>query len=141
MSHTEPPFHLEGLDHVTLLVDSMPRAIAFYRDVLGCAVEEELPQYAMAELRAGEALIALVDASVPEGAWARPPVAGGRNMDHVCIAIGAHDEQALRAHLADHGIEIVEEGVHSGARGESLSLYVRDPAGNTIELKGPPARP
>jgi catechol-2,3-dioxygenase len=38
-------------------------------------------------------------------------------------------------------IESREEGVHRGARGDSLSIYVRDPSGNTIELKGPPPSP
>ena len=43
----------------------------------------------------------------------------------------------MRAHLAAHGIAIVEEGIRYGARGEGMSFYVKDPAGNTIELKGP----
>jgi glyoxylase I family protein len=50
----------------------------------------------------------------------------------------AHDEAALRRHLARHRVEIIEAGVHGGSRGESLSLYARDPSGNVIELKGPP---
>jgi glyoxylase I family protein len=132
-----PPFTLEGIDHVLLVVQGMSPALAFYRTVLGCTLEEEYPQWGMAQLRAGAALINLVDATVPQGAWAASPVAG-RNMDHLCIALGSHDEKALRRHLAAHRIEIVEESVHAGARGESLSLYVRDPSGNVLELKGPP---
>ncbi|MES1196026.1 MAG: VOC family protein, partial [Steroidobacter sp.] len=61
------------------------------------------------------------------------------NMDHVCIAIDSCDEQQLRNHLARHCVSIIEEGMHSGARGKSLSIYVRDPSNNVIELKGPPA--
>jgi catechol 2,3-dioxygenase-like lactoylglutathione lyase family enzyme len=132
-----PPFALEGLDHVVLLVDDMAAASAFYRDVVGCTVDRSLPQYGMLQLRAGAALIDLVDIGSEAGAWARPQVAGGRNMDHVCIATGAWDEAAMRAHLAAHGVEIVEEGIRYGARGDGLSFYVRDPSGNTVELKGP----
>jgi glyoxylase I family protein len=73
------------------------------------------------------------------GSWAVPSVAGGRNLDHLCLALGMHDEAKLRRHLARHRIAIIEEGIHGGSRGESLSLYVRDPSGNVIELKGPPA--
>jgi glyoxylase I family protein len=135
---SHPPFTLEGIDHLLLLVNGMSKAEAFYRDVLGCRVEDRLPQFGMLQLRAGCALIDLVDIDAPEGQWARPPVTGGRNLDHVCIAIAAYDEKRLRQHLAAHGAAIVEEGVHGGARGESLSLYIRDPSGNTIELKGPP---
>ena len=134
---TPPPFVLEGLDHVVLLVEDMETAKQFYRNVIGCTVENDLPQYGMAQLRAGAALIDLVDIASAEGAWARPPVPGGRNMDHVCIATGPWSHEAMRAHLAAHEVEIVEEGIRGGARGEGYSFYVRDPSGNVIELKGP----
>ena len=137
MAGRSPPFALEGLDHVVLLVDDMAEAERFYREVIGCTVEQALPRYGMLQLRAGAALIDLVDIGAEPGAWARPPVAGGRNMDHVCIATGTWNEAAMRAHLAARGIEIVEEGIRSGARGDGLSFYVRDPSGNLIELKGP----
>ena len=134
-----PPFDLEGIDHVVLLVDDMAAARAFYCGVIGCTVDRELPEYGMLQLRAGAALIDLVDTSGEEGAWARPDVAGGRNLDHVCLATGGWDEGAMRAHLAAHEVAIVEEGIRYGARGDGLSFYVRDPFGNTLELKGPPA--
>jgi len=130
-----PPFALEGIDHVVLLVDGIEAARAFYCGVLGCSEEAVLPQYGMLQLRAGAALIDLVDISADEGAWARPPSPNGRNMDHVCLAAGAWDEAAMRDHLAAHGIEIVEEGIRYGATGDGLSFYVKDPSGNTIELK------
>ena len=133
------PFALEGLDHVVLLVNDMVEAERFYREVIGCRVEKALPQYGMLQLRAGTALIDLVDIGSEGGAWGRPPVAGGRNMDHVCIATGPWDETAMRDHLAAHGVEIVEEGIRGGARGDGLSFYVMDPSGNQLELKGPPA--
>jgi len=136
-----PPFALEGIDHVLLLVSGMREALRFYCDVLGCHIEGELPEFGMVQLRAGVALIDLVDVGVTAGQWARPTITGGRNVDHVCIAIAACDEQQLRRHLASHAVEIVEEGLHKGARGDSLSIYFRDPSGNTIELKGPPPAP
>jgi glyoxylase I family protein len=132
------PFELEGIDHLLLLVTGMSAALAFYCEVLGCRVETKLPEYGMVQLRAGAALIDLVDIDSREGQWARPAVAGGRNLDHVCVALAACDEQQLRDHLAAHDVRIIEEGVHRGARGDSLSIYVHDPSGNTIELKGPP---
>lgn len=139
-TRSRPPFALEGIDHILLLVGGMKPAVRFYTNVLGCKVEGKLPEYGMLQLRAGSALIDLVDISVPQAAWALPPVAGGRNIDHLCLALGSHDEAKLRRHLARHRIEIIEEGIHGGSRGESLSLYVRDPSGNVIELKGPPPR-
>jgi glyoxylase I family protein len=133
-----PPFALAGIDHVLLLVNGLAEARRFYCDILGCTVEDELPQFGMLQLRAGNSLIDLVDTGSAQGAWALPQVAGGRNLDHLCLALHAHAEAALRAHLALHGIPIIEEGRHRGAHGDSLSLYVKDPSGNIIELKGPP---
>lgn len=134
---TQPPFKLEGLDHVVLLVRGMAEAQAFYEQVLGCTVDRALPEYGMLQLRAGASLIDLVDIGSNEGEWARPEVRGGRNMDHVCIATGPCEEQAMRAHLARHGIGIVEEGIRYGAKGDGMSFYICDPSGNQIELKGP----
>jgi glyoxylase I family protein len=134
---THPPFQLEGLDHVVLLVRDMAETRTFYEQVLGCTVDRALPQYGMLQLRAGASLIDLVDIGSPEGEWARPEVEGGRNLDHVCIATGPVDEQAMRAHLARHGINIVEEGIRYGAQGDGMSFYICDPSGNQIELKSP----
>ena len=137
MSH--PPFALEGIDHVVLLVRDMAEAQKFYEQVLGCAVDRALPEYGMLQLRAGASLIDLVDIGSHEGEWGRPEVEGGRNMDHVCIATGPCDQAAMRAHLARHGVAIVEEGIRYGADGDGMSFYIRDPSGNQIELKGPRA--
>lgn len=134
---TRPPFDLAGLDHVVLLVRDMDKARHFYEEVLGCTVDRELPEYGMLQLRAGASLIDLVDIGSARGEWGRPEVEGGRNMDHVCIATGPCDEQAMRAHLARHGIAIVEEGIRYGAQGDGMSFYIRDPSGNQIELKSP----
>jgi catechol 2,3-dioxygenase-like lactoylglutathione lyase family enzyme len=138
MADVSPPFSPRGIDHVVLLVDDMDRATGFYTDVIGCSVENDLPQYGMRQVRVGEHLIDLVDISKAEGEWARPEVAGGRNVDHVAISIGPADPQEVRDHLAEHAVEIEEEGDNIGALGRSLSLYVRDPAGNQIELSFPP---
>ena len=132
-----PPFALLGLDHVVLLVDDMDAARSFYTDVIGCSVDRALPEYGMLQLRAGASLIDLVDLASSNGAWGKPQIAGGRNMDHVALATGPWDPDELRAHLAAHNVEIVEEGRRYGAKGEGYSVYVRDPAGNTVELKGP----
>lgn len=133
------PLALAGIDHVVLLIDDMQRATDFYTNVLGCTVENELPKSGMRQLRAGDALIDLVDIGSPEGAWARPEVAGGRNVDHVALALRPADPEAVRQHLADHNAAIVEEGDRVGALGNSLSFYVEDPSGNKIELSFPPA--
>jgi len=135
---TKPPFSLVGLDHVVLLVTDLERAMAFYREVLGCQPGFSYPQLGMEQVWCGNSLIVLQDYTRPEGDWAQPPVEGGRNMDHVCIALSPFDHDAMRAHLKAHNVEIVEEAFHGGARGMGNSFYVLDPFGNKLELKGPP---
>ena len=133
----KPPFKLEGLDHVVILVRDMDEAQRFYEEVIGCTVDRALPEYGMLQLRAGASLIDLVDIGSTEGEWARPETEGGRNMDHVCIGTGPCREGDMRAHLARHHISIVEEGIRYGANGDGMSFYICDPSGNQIELKGP----
>ena len=59
------PFTLVGLDHVVFLVDDMPRAMAFYRDVLGCVPGYTYPALGMEQVWAGSALIVLWDIPIP----------------------------------------------------------------------------
>ncbi len=130
-----PPFTLKGIEHVLLLVRGMDETLGFYEEVLGARLETRLAEYGMAELRVGNSHIDVVDIAAPEGAWAQPPVAGGRNLDHFALRLNACDEGALRRHLVKRGIEVIEERVNEG--GKTLSLYVRDPSGNTVELMCP----
>lgn len=134
------PFKLKGLDHVVLRVRDMEKALDFYCTVLGCTVERSLPAYGMTQLRAGSALIDLVDRKGPWGRAAgwKTPGEKAFNVDHICLALDRFDARALRTHLARHDIAIVEEGNRYGAGGTGPSFYVRDPDGNQIELKGPP---
>jgi catechol 2,3-dioxygenase-like lactoylglutathione lyase family enzyme len=128
-----PPFAIAGINHLLLLVNGMERSLAFYES-LGCIVESRIPKYGMVELRAGASCLDLVDIDSREGAWANPKIAGGRNVDHVAIGIHSGNEAALRKYLASNGVAVVEERVEETADGSALSLYVRDPSGNTIEL-------
>ena len=131
---TVKPLEILGIDHVLLLVTDLEKTLPFYERVAGCSVETRLPQYGMIELRAGSSHLDLVDISAPQGAWARPEILGGRNVDHVALAVASHDAAQLRAHLAAHGAEVGEERVEDGR----TSFYVRDPSGNTIELRSAP---
>jgi catechol 2,3-dioxygenase-like lactoylglutathione lyase family enzyme len=125
------PFTLEHIDHVLILVSGIDRALAFYEAVLGAEVETCMPAHAMIELRAGFSRIALVDIEDRRGSWAKPRIAGGRNVDHVAFRLtsGPAVEQ-VRAYLAQRSIGIIEEREES----DGYSLYVKDPDDNTIEL-------
>lgn len=122
---------IKGLDHVVLRVADTRRAIQFYCDVLGCNVERRVESIGLVQLRAGASIIDLVPATAPPGS------ADG-NMEHFCLRIEDFDEAALRAHLQSHGIAVGEVSQLYGADGIGPSLYIEDPDGNTVELKGPP---
>jgi glyoxylase I family protein len=127
----QPPFVIDCIDHVLVIVGGMDGALRFYEGVLGCGVESRLPQYGMVELRAGTSHIDLVDANVAEGSWAKPAVAGDRNVHHVALRLGHVSEKALRDYLSAQGVSILEERVEDD---DNVSFYVADPSGNTIEL-------
>jgi catechol 2,3-dioxygenase-like lactoylglutathione lyase family enzyme len=136
-----PPFNMVGIDHVVFIVDDLAKAMSFYCDVLGCQAGYSYPQLGMEQVWAGAALIVLWDITMPGAESAIPPVRGGRNVDHVCIALTPFDEEELRAHLAANGVAIEREAFHGGARGVGNSFYIRDPFGNKLELKGPAVYP
>ncbi len=133
------PFRPKGLDHVVLRVVDLAQMSAFYRDVLGCPVEREERVIGLVQLRAGRSLIDLVDAAGEIGRMGGDaPAPDGRNMDHLCLRIEPFEEGAIRAHLGRHGVSAGELKRRYGAEGYGPSLYIEDPEGNTVELKGPP---
>ena len=131
---------IREIDHVVLRVRDLDRALAFYRDVLGCSVQLARPQMGLWQLRARRSMIDLVPVEGKLGAaGGAPPAKDGRNMDHVCLRVDPFDEAAIRAHLAAHGVVAGHTAQRIGAEGAGPSIYVEDPDGNTVELKGPPA--
>src|SRR5215472_7087487 len=129
----DQPFAVLGIDHIVLRVRSLPEALRFYRDVLGCALEREQPELGLTQLRAGRSLVDLVTLEGPLGAG-EPPGAG-RNLEHFCLRIAPFEEPALIAWLASRGVEVGESAMRYGAEGEGLSFYIEDPDGNRVELK------
>ena len=133
------PFRIRQLDHIVLRVADLPSMLRFYIDVLGCTMERTQAELGLYQVRAGGSLIDLVPVDGKLGrAGGAAPAAEGRNLDHFCLRIDPYDETALREHLLAHGITPGKSGSRYGAEGEGPSLYLRDPEGNTIELKGPP---
>lgn len=137
MSH---PIAIQGFDHIVLRVRDKDRMLAFYVGVLGLSVDRDRPELGLTHIRSGSQMIDLITLDGPLGQkGGAGPAATGRNLDHFALQVRPFDEPAIRAHLAAHGLEIIEEGQRYGADGDGLSLYVRDPEGNVVELKGPSA--
>ncbi len=136
----EHPIGIRHLDHIVLRVRDLDAMVRWYGRVLGCPVERRQDEIGLVQLRAGSALVDLVPVDGKLGrAGGAPPGKEGRNVDHFCFRVEPFDEVAIRAHLAECGVEAGPTESRYGAEGEGPSIYLQDPEGNTIELKGPPA--
>ena len=129
--------NVAGLDHLVLRVADLDRAIKFYGEVLGCHVERRLEEPKLVQLRAGASMIDLVPGGGPSRS---EETAAGRNLDHFAVRISTFDFPALADHLRRHGVAVGEVRRRYGAEGYGSSLYITDPDGNVVELKGPPEK-
>jgi len=118
---------IRGIDHVVLRVRDIDRMRKFYCEVLGARHVAYRPEFRMSHLRAGAALIDLVEGEGPTGC----------NMDHLCLRVEPFDQDAIVAHLRKHGVAVGDIKTRFGAEGSGISIYLTDPEGNTVELKGP----
>lgn len=130
---------IKQLDHVVLRVSDLRAMKRFYIDVLGCTMDREREDLGLYQLRAGSALIDLVPVDGPLGVkGGAAPGTEGRNMDHFCLTVEPFDADAIIAHLRAHGADPAPVSSRYGAQGQGPSIYVPDPEGNVVELKGPP---
>jgi catechol 2,3-dioxygenase-like lactoylglutathione lyase family enzyme len=119
--------HVVALDHVVLNVADVERSLAFYCTELGLAPVR------VDEWRRGDAPFpsARVDAHTILDLLAVPRT--GENTDHLCLVVEPTDLDAVKA---SGRFEVVDgPATRFGARGNGTSLYVKDPDGNTVELR------
>lgn len=130
---------ISHLDHLVLRVTNLRAMLDFYTGVLGCPVEKVQEDLGLYQLRAGSALIDLVPVDGPLGLkGGAPPGAEGRNLDHFCLRVEPFDANAITVHPRAHGADPAPVASRYGAEGQGPSIYVADPEGNVVELKGPP---
>ncbi|MFJ8287703.1 VOC family protein [Streptomyces griseoluteus] len=122
-----PALRVKAFDHLVLKVADVERSLGFYTTLLGLRPEN------VDEWRAGKAPFPSVRITpdtiidIVEG----PPA--GSNVDHFCLVVDPLDWAEI---IATGHFTVLEGPVRrSGARGEATSIYVRDPDGNTIELR------
>ena len=127
------------MDHLVLRVTDLRAMMRFYIDVLGCTLEKVQENIGLWQLRAGNALIDLVPVDGPLGKKGGAPAGKeARNLDHFCLQVEPFDGEAIIAHLKQQGCDPGPIESRYGANGQGPSIYVPDPEGNMVELKGPP---
>lgn len=116
-----------ALDHLVLVVGDVERAIDWYGRHAGLAAER------VDEWRRGELpfpSLRIDDSTIIDLIPGLDDPAARGHLDHICLVVeGAHLD-ALAAEL-----EVVDEGIRSGARGDARSIYVRDPDGLLVEFR------
>lgn len=137
---------IEGVLETCLYARDLEAAEHFYADLLGLAVVAREPARHVF-LRCGSAMLLVFD---PDRTSAAPgqvngvpvPPHGTHGPAHVCFRIAESDVSIWRDRLHTAGVAI--EAEITWPRGGS-SIYVRDPAGNSVELAPetiwPPLRP
>ncbi len=131
-------FVVREIDHVVLRVSDMDAMIRFYCEVLGTTVARRRPDLGMVHLCAGTSMIDLVAVDGPLGSkGGAAPGTEARNMDHLCLRVEPFDEATIVAHLKSHSASLGEIRSRFGAEGTGISIYLTDPEGNVVELKGP----
>ncbi|HLM19523.1 MAG TPA: VOC family protein [Acidimicrobiia bacterium] len=119
--------HVTGLDHVVLNVGDVERSLAFYCGELGLAPERA------DEWRRGEVLFPSVRVDAHTIIDLLAVARTGENADHLCLVVEPVDLEVVKA---SGRFEVVDgPATRFGARGNGTSLYVKDPDGNTVELR------
>lgn len=133
MSQSEPTFTLDRLDHLVLTVASIPATVAFYQDVLGMRSEEfetstgEIRQ----ALKFGASKINLHQQGQEFEPKAQHPTPGSADL---CF-LTQTPILDWQKHLAARNVTIEDGPVpRTGAAGPLVSIYIRDPDQNLIEI-------
>jgi catechol 2,3-dioxygenase-like lactoylglutathione lyase family enzyme len=111
--------HIRGTDFVMFLVSDLPRAVGFYRDVLGVRCEIDSAEYQWAEFDCGNVTLSLKGNAAQSG-----EKAGGN------IALAVKDVAKAHRELTGKGVQ-VEGPIDSGC---CIAIKVRDPDGNLVIL-------
>jgi len=126
----------QGIDHIVLRTEQYQDLIDFYCGVLGCKLELSKDNLGLAHLRAGNALIDIVDVNGKLGKLGGgSPDKLGNNVDHFCVQIAPRDEQELQDYLKNCGVQCGEFQDRYGAQGMGRSIYIKDLVGNNVELR------
>lgn len=136
-SQNNSPIKIEAIDHIVIRIVDLGKMLDFYCGVLGCEIERREENIGLIQLRAGSALIDLVPVDGELGAQGgAAPWNGGHNMEHFCLRLVHFDVEAISRYLNNSDVPPGEVKSRYGAQGQGPSIYIKDPEGNVVELKG-----
>jgi catechol 2,3-dioxygenase-like lactoylglutathione lyase family enzyme len=116
---------VRGFDHVVINTSNAEALLGFYCDELG------LDPVRVDEWQRGEVLFPSVRVNAETIIDLFPAERTGENMNHICLVIEPDDLDAVAARFPD---AVRADGLF-GAQGFASSVYIKDPDGNTVELR------
>ena len=122
---------LSGVYETVLYAPDPPAAAAFYSDVLGLPLLEEPDELAAVLGLDDGGVLLIFDPALASAPGRRVPSHGATGAGHVAFSVEPGGLEPFAEQLRARGVEIEREiEWRPGAR----SVYVRDPAGNSVEL-------
>ena len=121
--------------HIGIAVDALDRILPFYRDLLDLAEEplDDADGARIAGLRAGDALVELLEAKRPDSPVGKFVATRGPGIHHICFAVD--DLTATLERCRRAGIKLIDDVPRRGADGKPIAfLHPSSTAGVLIEL-------
>ena len=145
-SQSRPPAHIAKLGrvhHVAVVVESLEKALGFYRDDLGLELETVMDiatdHVRIAFLGVGESKIELVEPTDDTTGVARFLAKKGEGFHHVCFEVANLAETLLRLEI--EGVELIDTAPRRGAEGPVAFVNPRSGHGVLVELIEAPGGP
>jgi catechol 2,3-dioxygenase-like lactoylglutathione lyase family enzyme len=110
----QTPFKSTRIDHISIQVTDLPRAIAFYQKVFGLAILNEDKTNEIVRMGTTRTIVSLHH---------KPPTG---TVDHFAIAIDGFERESVTRALKELGLT-AEENLDYG-------FYVRDPEGVPVQI-------
>jgi methylmalonyl-CoA/ethylmalonyl-CoA epimerase len=121
--------------HIGIAVDALDRNVSFYRDLLGLPPEplEDADGARIAGFRAGDSLVELLEARVPDSPVGKFVAKRGPGIHHICFAVDDLNATLDRCRRA--GVRLIDEAPRLGAEGKRIAfLHPSSTGGILIEL-------
>jgi catechol 2,3-dioxygenase-like lactoylglutathione lyase family enzyme len=120
------PFIATGLNHITLRVNDIKRAEAFYTDILGFTLEKKMGQ-SMAVYRIGSDSLVIVEAETAYDSSSKD-----YRVDHFGFTVSNSEQiDEIAAYMRENDVSIVTGPAN---RKNGRFLFITDPDGNLIEI-------
>jgi methylmalonyl-CoA epimerase len=121
--------------HIGIAVDALDRILPFYRDLLGLPEQplDDADGARIAGVRAGDALVELLEAKSPDSPIGKFIAKRGPGIHHICFAVD--DLTATLDRCRKAGIKLIDDLPRMGAEGKRIAfLHPASTAGVLIEL-------